>query len=205
MTAPRHVCCSTYSSPGRGIELHSPLGRGLARIEALTDAYRRDCFFRRHAISPNVDPPPLAQVFSAWKVRGTASDFASLRHVLEREPAGQYLLVQPDMEGGRFVIEETGAGLRIPDPGWARAQIGRPIAEAPDTAYGRWVSEDYKFVHLQGRPRLDHVEAKIYWPRLGRLQHRYDRLILPVQHRGRPMLLSVNNSAGGVRGDVKAA
>jgi hypothetical protein len=191
--------------PGHSLELYSCLHEGLTRIEELMEAYRHDRLFQRCAVLPNAIAAPLAQVLAAWRVSGAASDFGSLRDVLEREPAGQYLLVQPDQEAGRLIIERTGAGLRIPDPAWARVQIGRPIADMPDTAYGQWVSEDYKSALQTGEPRLDHVEAKIYWPRLGRLQHRYDRLILPVQDRGRGVLLSVNNSAGGVRGDIKAA
>lgn len=191
--------------PGHCPEIHSPIGLGLARIGALIDAYRRDDLFRRQAVSPSAIPASLAQVFSAWRVCGAASEFSSLRNLLEHEPAGRYLLVQPDVEGGRFVIQQTGAGLRVPDPGWAKVQVGRSIAETPDKAYGEWVSEAYQSALRQDTPQLDHVEAKIYWPRLGRLQHRYDRLILPVRDRGRPMLLSVNNSPGGIRGHFEAA
>ena len=113
--------------------------------------------------------------------------------------------MRPDLEAGHFIIEQTGSGLRIPDPAWAKAQIGRSVAEAPDKAYGQWVTQAYKSVLMQNLPQLDHIDARIYWPRLGRLHHRYDRLLLPVRDRGQPMLLSINNSAGGVRGDVEAA
>jgi hypothetical protein len=190
---------------GQCLELYSSLGKSLERIDELINAFRRGDFFRQHRVSPRAVPASLGQVFSAWRVSGAASDFASLQNLLEREPAGQYLLVRPDLEAGRFIIEQTGSGLRIPDPAWAKAQIGRSVAEAPDKAYGQWVTQAYKSVLMQNLPQLDHIDAKIYWPRLGRLHHRYDRLLLPVRDRGQPMLLSINNSAGGVRGDVEAA
>jgi hypothetical protein len=195
----------TVLEKGHCVELHASLADCLGRINQLIDDFRRDDLFRQRDVSPDSIPASLAEVFSAWKVSGGTSDFASLRSLLGREPAGQYLLVRPDHEGGRFIIEQTGSGLRIPDPAWAKAQIGRSIADAPDKAYGQWVTEAYKSVLVRDRPQLDHIEAKIYWPRLGRLHHRYDRLLLPVRDRGRPMLLSINNSSGGVRGDIEAA
>jgi hypothetical protein len=195
----------TVLEQGHCIELHSSLAECLERISQLVDQFRRNGFFGQRRVAPDIIPTSLAQVFSAWKVLGDASDFASLRSLLEREPAGRYLLVRPDQEGGRFIIQQTGSGLRIPDPAWAKAQIGRSIADVPDKAYGQWVTHAYKSVFVQGRPQLDHIDAKIYWPRLGRLHHRYDRLLLPVRDRGQPVLLSINNSSGGVRGDVEAA
>lgn len=195
----------TVLEQGHCVELYASLTDCLERINRLIDDFRRDDHFRQRSVSPAIIPASLAQVFAAWKASCGASDFASLRDSLEREPAGQYLLVRPDLEGGRFIIERTGSGLRIPDPAWAKAQIGKSIADAPDQAYGRWVTRSYKAVLDQGRPQLDHVDARIYWPRLGRLHHRYDRLLLPVRDRGLPMLLSINNSSGGVRGDVEAA
>ena len=137
--------------PGHCHELYSSLDRGWARIDALTNAYQRDNFFCRQTVSPSAIPTPLAQVFSAWKDSGAASDFASLRSLLEHEHAGQYLLVQPDVECARFIIRQVGAGLRIPDPAWANIQVGRSIVEVPDTAYGQWVSEAYKSALLQDR------------------------------------------------------
>jgi hypothetical protein len=195
----------TVLEKGYCVELHASLADCLERINGLIDDFRRDALFHQRDVSPARVPASLAEVFSAWKASAGRCDFTSLRSLLEREPAGQYLLVRPDKECGRFIIEQTGSGLRIPDPAWAKAQIGRSIADVPDKAYGHWVTEAYKSVLIQDRPQLGHIDAKIYWPRLGRLHHRYDRLLLPVRDRGMPMLLSINNSSGGVRGDVEAA
>lgn len=190
--------------PGHCLELYSCLARALARIEALFDACQGRLFHRR-GLSLDQVPAPLEDVFAAWRVAGPASDFAELQVLLQREPAGRYLLSQPDIDAGRFVIREAGVGLLIPDPAWASSQLGRSIADVPDKAYGRWASEVYQTVLARSAPQLDHIEAKIYWPRIGRLQHRYTRLILPVRDRGRPMLLTVNYSPGGVGGRLEAA
>ena len=165
---------------GRGIELRAPIDRGLARIEALTDAHRRDCFFRRQAATPNVFPAPAATPY-LWKVP------MEPRAILPRfemcwstKPAGQYLLVQPDMEGGRFVIEQTGAGLQSP----IRGGPGRRLADRlRNTDTARWVSKNPCSCKA-GRGSI--MSKRRYWPRLGRFARRYDRLISPCSIAGTP-------------------
>jgi len=191
----------------RCIEFFASSQQCLDRIEELMEQYQQGATRRlfRQSLALESMPAVLRLAFEAWRISGAASEFASLSHVLERELGGKYLLAEPDLDGARFIIQEAGRGLHIPDQSWAIKQRGRSIADAPDKAYGHWATEAYRNAFASGRPKLDHVEASVRWSQTAQFQHRYTRLILPVVSEGRSMLLAVNNSAGGVRRHFKAA
>ena len=198
----------TILEPGQCVELYTSIGRALERIEALIDEHHgaaRNSFFKKPIALGAMPTPALGSLFAAWKRSGSDSDFSSLRELLRHELADRYVLLRPDTEAARFVIADAGTGLRIPDANWAKAQVGHPVTDMPDKAYGEWVSETFRSVLVAGKPQLDRVEAKIYWPRTGRVLRRYTRLILPVQDHGYSRLLSANEPASGIDGRLEAA
>jgi hypothetical protein len=195
--------------PGQCVELYTSIGRALERIETLMDERRgaaaRGSFSKEPIALKAMPTSALGSLFVAWRRFGPGSEFSSLRELLRLQLADRYVLLRPDTEAARFVIADAGTGLRIPDANWARAQIGHPVTDMPDKAYGEWVSETFRSVLVAGEPQLDAVEAKIFWPRTGRVLRRYSRLILPVQDGGCARLLSANEPAGGINGRLEAA
>jgi hypothetical protein len=204
---PGRVLLSTLE-PGHCSELYASRGPALARMQGLIDAHQAqdEQLFRRRALSLAAMPSQaLAAVWAAWKISGTQSDFSALRHLLQRDLGDRFVVLRPDLEAGRFIIQEAGSGLRIPDPKWAKAQVGRPVDDVPDQAYGQWVANTYRSVLACGEPQVDAVEARIYWPATGRVLRRYARLIVPVQDQGRLVLLGVNDPSCSLGGHLEAA
>jgi hypothetical protein len=192
---------------GHCLEFYASGAQGLDRIQALIEEHQRGATgrLRRQSLALEAMPASLLPAFDVWRLSGAACEYASLAQLLERELGGKYLLAEPDFDGARFIIRDAGSGLHIPDPTWAMKQRGRSIADAPDKAYGQWATEAYRTAFTGGTPQLDRIEASVRWTQAGLFQHRYTRLILPVVCHDRPMLLAVNNSAGGIRRHFKAA
>jgi hypothetical protein len=66
------------------------------------------------------------------------------------------------------------------------------------------VSEAYLSVLRTGRPSLNDVSARIYWPRAGRLLYEYRRMILPcVDSDGHPLLLGASITAVRLRASLE--
>jgi hypothetical protein len=119
----------------------------------------------------------------------------------DRRFNGRFVLLRPTADGSQFLIDRAGDGLRVPDSHWrAVSQAGGVrLSDMPDRGYARWVSNAYELALKTGRPRLNDISARIFWPRGGRLHCEYRRLILPcLDGSGRPLLLGVSHVQSGI-------
>ena len=66
-------------------------------------------------------------------------------------------------------------------------------ASIADKDYAQWAAHFYSTVVESQQPRYDHLRAYINWPRTGRVERKYSRMILPCRAPcGRKLLLGVS-------------
>jgi hypothetical protein len=189
----------------RPAEVCTSAGAAIARLVDLT----RGREFGRHVAEKPCsvgDLPagsPLRGLLELWASKGGRYDPAfseyAARRLLKR-----YLIVRQSSAKG-LVIDGIGEGLHVPDRGWFRSAIGRPIEEQPDAPYWRWVARIQRTALHSNSPVLTDIDASIYWPSLGRVRRRYRRLLLPcTAPDGSRLLFSANSSESRIalRGKV---
>lgn len=150
--------------------------------------------YSRRLIAMDESASLLLPWLAKWKEARHSFKYESWRDALHGDAHSRYVLVRSDTEAGGYRIERAGDGLRIPDAKCAGNLEGRLLHCIPDEAYGRWINESYALTEQSLTPRLEAIEAMIYWPRSGRVPRRYLRLILPFRdRRGNTLLLGIHN------------
>ena len=122
---------------------------------------------------------PLGRMLALWRdtggiIRPGVMDAMQSTGTFERTMVGCW-----DGALAGFVFVRSGAQFRMYDPDWHRQCAGRPIADQPDRAYGRWVARTLRDVSVAGAPRFEFVHAVIGDSRSGRPPWRYERIVLP--------------------------
>jgi hypothetical protein len=115
--------------------------------------------------------------------------------LLARFAGERYTLFGACSGGLGFNIVRAGEGLQVPDKPSHRALTGGRLENIGDCAYAQWVARFYRAARDSQQPRYDHIRALICWPRAGRIERRYSRLILPCRSKdGRPLFLGISGA-----------
>jgi hypothetical protein len=170
----------------------------LLRIEALLDQEHRLSWRPLYAsragkLSALSRRSALGVLLELWReTSGTFVDSTYLP-LLKQFAADRYVQFEPRAEGG-FNIPRAGSGLQIPDEP-RRALGGSRLEDIADKDYADWAAHFYTTVVESRQPRYDHLRAYINWPRAGRVERKYSRMILPCRTPcGRTLLLGVSGA-----------
>jgi hypothetical protein len=177
--------CLAYG--GWGETGHMVLGAGLAafrRIEALIERARGP---QSRFVSLEERPealsgvPAFAALFEHWRSSGALYVEATYRPLLRQFARDRFIVIEPRAGSGELGVVEAGGGLHIPDRQAHVALRGARLAEMADQAYAQWAAGIYASVLDREQPRFDQIHALIHWPRAGRVERRYWRMILPCR------------------------
>ncbi|MFZ1104827.1 MAG: hypothetical protein WAN86_18590 [Hyphomicrobiaceae bacterium] len=205
---PRRVLID-YLGPPRPAEVFTSAETAIARLVRLT----RDREASRHVAEKpcSVDQlaagSPLHGLLELWAQNGGRYDAAAFSEYATRRLLKRFLVVRRDDANG-LVFDTIGEGLHVPERGWFRSAIGRPIEHQPDAPYWRWVAQIQRSALQANDPVVSDIDASIYWPSLGRVRRRYRRLLLPcTAPDGTQLLFSANSSEGrlALRGPLGSA
>ena len=148
----------------------------------------------------------LAVLFEHWRCTGGVFAEDSYRTVLNRFAGDRYVIFAPGAASGNFTVARAGEGLLIPDKHAHRALTGSGLENIADHEYAGWVSRFYSAALDSQQPRCDHIRAYIRWPRAGRTERRYSRVILPCRTSdGQQLLLGVSGPLAVPDRDLEAA
>jgi len=191
----------TFALNGEGqrYEIFASPRAALLRIEALLDQEHRLSWRPLYAaragkLSALSGRSALGVLFELWReTSGTFVDSIYLP-LLKQFAADRYVQFEPRAEGG-FNIPRAGSGLHIPDEPARRALGGSRLEDIADKDYAEWAAQFYSTVVESQQPRYDHLRAYINWPRAGRVERKYSRMILPCRTPcGRKILLGVSGA-----------
>ena len=90
------------------------------------------------------------------------------------------------------VFRYIGEGFWGWGPDFYISAVGDRVENQPDKSYGEWVVQFYREAATSGRPRFDHVEARIENSVRGK-HYSYERLILPWSTGSGEMLLTLSS------------
>jgi hypothetical protein len=165
--------------------------RFVARTGALNHLDRGSCF---------------AKLFDHWRTVGGIFNGDDYHPLLTRFAGDRYVLFEPCSQEPDFNIVRAGKGLHIPDTPSHEALTGSRLENIADRAYGQWTARFYHAALDCQQPQYDHIRASIHWPRAGRVERRYSRLILPCRTKdGRLLLLGISGALAAPDLDVEAA
>jgi hypothetical protein len=190
---PHRICLALLDGRPRH-ELYGSFEHVLERLHRLIEArHEQDQpLFTASAVSPGAvtEGSLFRRLLVNWERSNKHLSWRNLSDEVDRRVDRRFGAVRSCKEPSDLVIERI--WLRILDPEWLASARGMRLAVMPDRSYGRWVSEAYLSVLRSGRPQVDDVSAKIYWPQTGRLPCEYRRLILPcIDADGRPYVVGV--------------
>jgi hypothetical protein len=193
--------CLTFAFSGQDqrYEIFASARAALLRMEALLDCEHRlnwtPLFSARAGMLDTLSKrQPFAALFDYWRATSGAYAESAYLSLLNQFAADRYVVFEPRSEGG-FNIARAGRGLHIPDEPAHRALGGSRLDDISDQDYAAWVSRFYFAAFQSRQPRYDHIRAYISWPRAGRVERTYTRLILPCQRRdGRQLLLGITGA-----------
>ncbi len=139
----------------------------------------------------------FAALFEHWRTSGAVYEEVAYRPLLKRFARDRYIMFEPRTRDGDLSIVEAGRGLHIPDKQTHVALPGTQLVDVADQAFAHWTAGIYRGVLDRQQPRFDQIHALIHWPRAGRVERRYWRLILPCRTRdGGHRLLGVSCDPG---------
>ncbi len=145
-------------------------------------------------------------LFDHWRTVGGTFDEGGYQPILARFTGDRYVLFEPCSQGLGFNIVRAGKGLQIPDKPSHEALAGSRLESVADRAYGQWGPRDSIALRSNPAATYDHIRAFIRWPRAGRVERKYSRLILPCRTMdGRPLLLGASGATAAPDLDVEAA
>jgi len=195
------VCLSFLLDGRQQHEILASTRAVVARMEALIElelgSSAMPCFAARAGALSEIDchAPSFGKLLEHWRTAGGIFDDETYRPLLARFAGERYVLFEACQGGLGFNIARAGEGLQIPDQSSHRALTGCRLDQVADRAYAQWTARFYRAALDSGQPRLDHIRALICWPRAGRVERRYSRLILPCRTRhGRSVLLGVSST-----------
>jgi lipid-A-disaccharide synthase-like uncharacterized protein len=193
--------CLTFALRGQDqrYEIFASARAALLRMEALLDCEHRvnwtPLFSARAGVLDSVgNRSPFAALFDYWRATSGLYTESAYLSLLRQFAADRYVVFEPRSAGGFFIVR-AGRGLHIPDEPAHRALGGSQLDDISDQDYAVWVSRFYTAAFQNRQPRYDHIRAYINWPRAGRVERKYTRLILPCHARdGRQLLLGISGA-----------
>jgi hypothetical protein len=130
-----------------------------------------------------------------WRADSQTLDWKRHLNFLKEKLGGRFIVLSAENSQSDLRIEAAGDGLRVPGSNWFVDNIGAPLSLMPDCFYRQRVSEGYCAALQTGEPRLEDIDATIFWPRYDLVRRRYSRLVLRCQSKsGRPYLLGVTRA-----------
>jgi hypothetical protein len=193
--------CLTFALRGQDqrYEIFASARAALLRMEALLDCEHRvnwtPLFSARTGVLDTLGKrTPFAALFDYWRATSGVYTESAYLSLLRQFAADRYVVFEPRPAGGFFIVR-AGRGLHIPDEPAHRALGGSQLDDISDQDYAAWVSRFYTAAFQNRQPRYDHIRAYINWPRAGRVERKYTRLILPCHARdGRQLLLGISGA-----------
>ena len=197
--------CLAYA-PSKGeqrYEIFASARAALLRMEALLDREQQlrwtPLFWAQPGLLEALPEHPFGALFDYWRATGGAYTESEYLPLLNRFAGDRCVVFEPRPEGG-FSFDRAGKGLDIPDEPSRRALGGSRLHDISDQEYAVWVSQFYSAALESREPRCDHICAYINWPRAGRVERKYTRLILPCRASdGRQLLLGISGPFAGDR------
>jgi hypothetical protein len=205
------ICLSFADGPDQRHEIHGSARAALLRIESLLDLGRQRSWkplFAARVGRPGDLPQGSASavLFDHWRCTGGVFAENDYLPLLNRFAGDRYVIFTPASCSGHFTVAQAGDGLQIPDKHAHQALAGSRLETLADQEYAEWVSRFYSAALDSQQPRYDHIRAYISWPRAGRIERRYSRLILPCRASGgRQLLLGVSGPLAVPELDFEAA
>jgi hypothetical protein len=177
-------------------EIFASARAALLRMEALLDGEHQlhwaPLYWARPGMLEALPEHPFGALFNHWRATGGAYTESDYLPLLERFAGDRFVVFEPQPDG-RFSFDRAGNGLHIPDEPARRALGGSRLDDITDQEYATWVSQFYSAALESRQPRYDHICAYIKWPRAGRVERKYTRLILPCRASdGRQLLLGIS-------------
>jgi cell wall assembly regulator SMI1 len=211
-----HFCrriCLSFALDGHDQrrEIHGSARATLLRMESLSDLRRQRSWkplFAARDGKPGELPQGSASsvLFDHWRSTGGIFAESDYLPLLNRFAGNRYVIFAPGSCSGHFTVAQAGDGLLIPDKHAHEALAGSRLESLADQEYAEWVSCFYSAALDSQQPRYDHIRAYICWPRAGRTERRYSRLILPCRTSGgRQVLLGVSGPLAVPQLDFEAA
>jgi hypothetical protein len=210
----RERVCLSFALDDRGLRheivasAHAAIRRMEALIELQLGSSALPSFAARTGALSEMDRggSSFSALLEHWRMAGGIFDDEAYGGLLARFAGERYVLFEPCLEGLGFKIAHAGAGLQIPDEPSHRALTGCRLESIADRAYAQWTARFYRAALDSRQPQYDHIRALIRWPRAGRVERRYSRLILPCRTKhGRPLLLGVSSALAAPVPDVEVA
>ena len=110
------------------------------------------------------------------------------KNALHEASAGRIIVVRQDTERGHILIG-LGSGHYDYVMRWLSHNLGRSLQSSPDAAYGRATERIYSEASTRREPVYDELDCHVHWPQLGRIRHRYRRLMLPFNLDSKPVMV----------------
>jgi hypothetical protein len=141
------------------------------------------------------DPRSLANdrsfgaLFELWRAGGESLDWSRHLDFFQESLGGRFIVLSAESSQSDLRIGAAGYGLRVPGSNWFIDNLGAPLSLMPDSFYRQHVTEGYYATLQTGEPRLEEIEATIFWPGFERVRRKYTRLILRCPSKSAPQQL----------------
>lgn len=174
----------TYFTDSWRSELVPGCLRGIARLAELVEAagvgQSRNIVAQEISLRDHNAAGELQALTTLWKPRVTWREFADFLGKVSEQTRDRYVLFEHETAQDTFVIRDFGAGI----PDWGKDYLasakGRSIEDLPDYDFRRFCASKYQKAVRDLSPRLEKIDARIYWPRHGTRTSKFWRLTLPV-------------------------
>jgi hypothetical protein len=172
-------------------EIAPLLGR-LTELSEFNEPHIRDLFMRqphqpRDWLRDSAHD--LAGLFALWRTLGGVYSDPIDTYLRRTGLATRTVFAEPDNQIN-LRVTNTGSGFMIYDGFTMNRVVGRPIADQPDRAYGKWVESSYLSCLETGDPQIDDIDAIVEQPGYDARRRRYQRLILRWQRPDGSLILS---------------
>ena len=156
-----------------------------------SDAFRS---FRRDPRSVANDRS-FGALLELWRTCGESLDWSRNLDFFRKNLRGRFIVLAAESPQSDLRIGAAGYGLRVPGSNWFVDNIGAPLSLMPDSFYRQRVTEGYYATLQTGEPRLEDIDATIFWPGYELVRRKYTRLILRCRSRsGLAELLGVTRA-----------
>jgi hypothetical protein len=113
-----------------------------------------------------------------WRASFGHFDDTVLAFVFKHGLGPSFMVIGMNKQNTEPVFRYIGEGFWGWGPDFYISAVGDKVENQPDKSYGAWVVQFYRDAAASGRPRFDHVEARIENSARGE-HYSYERLILP--------------------------
>ena len=134
----------------------------------------------------------LGALFELWRAGSESLDWSRHLDFFQEKLGGRFIVLSAESSQSDLRIGAAGYGLRVPGSNWFIDNLGAPLSLMPDSFYRQRVTEGYYATLQSGEPRLEEIDATIFWPGYESVRRKYTRLVLPCRSKsGPPQLLGV--------------